>query len=164
MKLLRRLALFALLCGALNAAETKAPCVFCAIAAGKREASFVYRDDTVMAILTIGPVNPGHTLVIPVSHSDGVLDVPSDTATAMAALAQRVARAIQSSEFKADGIQLLMNTGAASGQTVFHAHLHVIPKFPKDTHDGPHPDRPKPPRAELDAIAAKLRDALATVN
>ena len=161
---LRRLVLLSLLAGPLFAAGPKADCVFCGIAAGTREASFVYRDDTVMAILTIGPVNPGHTLVIPVRHADGVLDLPPDTAKAMTALAQRVARAIQSSEFKADGIQLLMNTGAASGQTVFHAHLHVIPKFPKDTHDGPHPDRPKPPRAELDAVAAKLREALAKLD
>jgi histidine triad (HIT) family protein len=156
-----RFFMLALLSSALSASEPKSGCVFCAIAAGTREASFVHRDDTVMAILTIGPVNPGHTLVIPVRHADGVLDLPPDTAKAMTALAQRIARALQASEYKADGIQLLMNTGAASGQTVFHAHLHVIPKFPKDTHDGPHPDRPKPPRAELDAVAAKLREALA---
>jgi len=159
----RRLVLLVLLTGSLVATETK-PCVFCGIAEGKRDASFVYRDDTAVAFLDIDPVNPGHTLVVPVKHAGGVLDLPPDTAKAMIALAQRVARAIQASEFKADGIQLLMNTGAAANQTVFHAHLHVVPRHANDGQKGIHPGRAKPPRAELDTVAAKLREALAKID
>jgi diadenosine tetraphosphate (Ap4A) HIT family hydrolase len=152
---------FVFLVPALLAAEPAKPkCVFCGIAAGVRDAAFVHRDDTVMAIMDIDPVNPGHTLVIPVAHANGLLDLPPDTAKAMMALAQRVARAIQSSDLKAEGIQLRMNTGAAAGQTVGHAHLHVIPRFAKDTGPDIHPGRAKPPRAELDAAAAKIKAAL----
>ena len=139
-------------------AAAEKPCPFCEIAAGRLEASMIWRDDTVMAFLSIGQRNPGHVLVVPVQHAAGVLDLPAATAHHMFDVAQRMARAIKKTDLVAEGFTLKMNTGAAAGQTVFHAHLHVIPRFAAEP--------PEPPpgthiaKALLDPIADKIRAQL----
>jgi histidine triad (HIT) family protein len=136
-------------------------CVFCEIVAGRADASrVVYRDDTVVAFLDRSPRNPGHVLVVPMQHADGILDVPPATAARMIEVAQRIAQAIKRADLKAEGITLQSNTGAAAGQAVFHLHLHVIPRF-----EGEPPnlgEKRVTPAAELDAVAEKLRKALAS--
>ena len=118
--------LFLILASIALAEETK-PCVFCEIVAGRLEAAIIYRDANVVAFLANSPQNPGHVLVVPVQHADGILDLPPATARAMITLAQKIAQALKRTDLQADGIRLQMNTGAAAGQSVFHAHLHVIP-------------------------------------
>ncbi|MBI2518567.1 MAG: HIT family protein [Opitutae bacterium] len=153
---MRHLLLLLLSVIGLAAAETKR-CVFCEIVAGQREQAAVYRDDKVMAFMTIGPVNPGHVLVIPLVHADNYLEVQPEALGAMLAAAQRIGRALQLTDLNAEGIQLLMNTGRAAGQTVFHAHLHVIPRHTGDSGIEQKSEAPRPTMAELEAVAAKIR-------
>ena len=142
------------------AAADPKPCVFCEIVAGTRQQeAVVYRDDTVVAFLSIGPRNPGHTLIVPVAHAENFLDLPAETMHHMTDVAKRIAGAIKHTDIRMDGFRLEMANGKAAGQSVMHAHLHLIPRYegePEEKH--PH-DRVGP--EVLAPIAAKIRAALA---
>ena len=103
-------------------------CVFCAIVAGEAPAVGIHEDDDLLAILDIRPFTRGHTLVIPKTHSVDLTDTAPDTVAAMAALGQRIARAARRSGLHADGNNIAINDGKAAFQTVFHIHLHVVPR------------------------------------
>ncbi|MEH3129775.1 MAG: HIT family protein [Mycolicibacterium neoaurum] len=103
-------------------------CVFCAIVAGEAPAIRIHEDDDLLAILDIRPFTRGHTLVIPKTHSVDLTDTAPDTVAAMAALGQRIARAARRSGLHADGNNIAINDGKAAFQTVFHIHLHVVPR------------------------------------
>ena len=135
-------------------------CIFCQIIYGSAPASFVYRDDRVSAFLDIRPVTRGHLLVIPNQHVIHTHDLPDGTADAAFTVARRLARILRDSDtVRADGVNLFAADGEAAGQEVFHAHLHVIPRFPDDgfTVTAGAWRHPPPAREELDAIAATLR-------
>ena len=102
-------------------------CLFCRIVAGEIPSRIVYSDDVAIAFLDIAPFHPGHTLVIPRRHVDGLLDDP--TALAEIAPAISATAALLSERLEADGINLLGNTGAVAGQEVFHLHVHLIPRY-----------------------------------
>jgi histidine triad (HIT) family protein len=144
------------------AAETApAPCIFCAIAAGRtgqadRE---VFRDDLVVAFMDHAPRNPGHLLVVPLRHAENALDVPPATLAHLAVVAQRLAQAIRRTDLRAEGFNLQTNAGRAAGQNVFHLHVHVIPRFEGEPPAGG--AKVPAPAAELAAAAAKIRAALA---
>ncbi len=141
------------------AAEGSVPCIFCEIAAGRVSAnSIIYRDGSVVAFMDRAPRNPGHVLVVPIRHAEGIQDVPAPTLAHMAEVAQRVVHAIKRTDLKAEGFNLESNTGKVAGQSVFHLHLHVIPRYAGE----PALVSPKPiaPVAEVEAVAAKLRTAL----
>jgi len=145
----------------LTAAEPK-PCPFCEIVAGRLPAAVVYRDDKVMAFMDHAPRNPGHVLVIPLVHAENFLAVPADTMHAMTDAAHRIAEALKRTDLKCEGFNLLMNTGKAADQTVFHAHLHIITRYVGE----PPEKRPadKVPLSELESVAAKIRARLAGSN
>ena len=103
-------------------------CVFCAIVAGEAPAIRIYEDDDYLAILDIRPFTRGHTLVIPKVHTVDLTDTPPETVAAMAAIGQRIARAARVSGLHADGNNIAINDGKAAFQTVFHIHLHVVPR------------------------------------
>ena len=134
-------------------------CVFCAILAGEAPGVILTREGDLAAIMSHKPRNAGHVLVIPLAHAENIYDVPPATFAHMATFAQRVALAIRASGLPADGIQLQLNTGKASGQSVFHAHLHVIPRVNGESE--PSPSLPVTPAPELEAAAAKIRAHLA---
>jgi diadenosine tetraphosphate (Ap4A) HIT family hydrolase len=104
------------------------PCVFCAIVAGDAPAIRVHEDDEFLAILDIRPFTRGHTLVIPKQHVVDLTDTPPETVAAMATLGQRIARAARRSGLHADGNNIAINDGKAAFQSVFHIHLHVVPR------------------------------------
>ena len=139
-------------------------CVFCQILAGKTDASFVYRDDVCAAIMDIQPVNPGHTLVIPTRHVVDLAGARPEEWAAVAETGRRVAAALRGATgVRCEGVNLLLADGAEAGQEVFHAHLHVIPRF---EHDGfglrfPSSYRNLPKRADLDAVASSITSVLA---
>ncbi len=143
------------------AAETApAPCVFCEIAAGRtgqadRE---VYRDDLAVAFMDRAPRNPGHVLVVPLRHAENALEVPPATLAHLAVVAQRLAQAIRRTDLRAEGFNLQTNAGRAAGQTVFHLHVHVIPRFAGEPPPG---EKAVAAPADLAAAAAKIRAALA---
>ena len=147
-----------LLTGAAYAGEPK-PCVFCEIVAGRGAAAVVYRDEQVMAFMDIAPHNPGHVLVIPVAHASDILEVHTATAEEMMVVAQKIARAIRKAGLKADGFNFRMNVGAAAGQSVFHAHLHVVPRFVGDAGGQTHVVA-RVPVGELESVAAQIRAQL----
>ena len=167
-------ALFLISVASLAIAGESNPCVFCEIVAGRLQSEgVVYRDEKVVAFLSIGPRNPGHVLVVPVAHSENFLLVPPDTMHAMTDAALKIAEAIKRADLKAEGFQVQINTGKAAGQSMFHAHLHVIPRFTGD--DAPanadgqsspivtvRPPEQLVPMSELAPVAAKIRAALAT--
>ena len=153
-----RILLFLLLLVSLSAGEIK-PCVFCEIIAGTRQQEgIVYRDDKVIAFLSIGPRNPGHTLIIPVAHAENFLAVPAATMHAMTDAARKIADAIKRTDLKMDGFVLQMNTGRAAGQSVFHAHLHLIPRHADEAPQKTPEERVS--MSELAPVAAKIRAAL----
>ncbi len=102
-------------------------CVFCAIVAGDAPAIRIYEDADYLAILDIRPFTRGHTLVIPKRHSVDLTDTPSETLAEMVTIGQRIARAARATEF-ADATNIGINDGRAAFQSVFHIHLHVLPR------------------------------------
>jgi histidine triad (HIT) family protein len=103
-------------------------CVFCSIVAGEAPAIRIYEDDDHLAILDIRPFTRGHTLVFPKVHSVDLTDTPPQTVASMATIGQRIARAARRSGLHADGNNIAINDGKAAFQTVFHIHLHVVPR------------------------------------
>ncbi|KMO80195.1 HIT family protein [Mycolicibacterium chubuense] len=103
-------------------------CVFCAIVEGAAPAIRIHEDDDYLAILDIRPFTRGHTLVIPKRHTVDLTDTPPETVAAMTVLGQRIAKAARASGLHADGNNIAINDGKAAFQTVFHIHLHVVPR------------------------------------
>jgi len=106
-------------------------CIFCRIAAGRAPAAKVIETSRVLAFLDIAPVHYGHTLVIPKEHYETFLELPDELWLEMGQVSRRVARALRQVMF-ARGFNIMMNNFDAAGQVVFHAHLHVIPRFLSD--------------------------------
>jgi histidine triad (HIT) family protein len=133
----------------------KADCIFCEIVAGRSPAHVIDEDERCLAFLDIFPLTTGHSLVIPKAHANDLLDAPPDDLAAVARMAQRVAQRV-SVELSAPGLNLLQATGAIALQTVFHLHVHVLPRYPDD---GFHVsfDRNRGDPAELEALAARLK-------
>jgi histidine triad (HIT) family protein len=102
-------------------------CVFCAIVAGDAPAIRIYEDDDDLAILDIRPFTRGHTLVIPKRHTVDLTDTPPETVVQMVTIGQRIARAARATEL-ADATNIGINDGRAAFQSVFHIHLHVLPR------------------------------------
>ena len=107
-------------------------CIFCKIVAGELPSQIVDSDERTVAFMDISPATPGHALVIPRAHSEDLMSVPEEdliaTMLAVRRLAQRMRETIQP-----DGINVLNSCGRAAWQTVFHFHVHVIPRY----HDDP---------------------------
>ena len=105
-----------------------ADCIFCKIVAGELPAAVVGSDERVLAFLDINPATRGHTLVIPRAHVEDIHEIGSEDLAAAIALAQTIA--VRARErLGADGVNLLHSSGSAAWQTVFHFHIHVIPRY-----------------------------------
>ena len=102
-------------------------CVFCAIVAGEAPAIRICDDDDYLAILDIRPFTRGHTLVLPKRHTVDLTDTPPETLADMVTIGQRIAQAARATEL-ADATNIAINDGRAAFQTVFHVHLHVLPR------------------------------------
>lgn len=134
-------------------------CVFCAIVARTAPASLVFEDDRVVAFMDITPATPGHLLVVPRAHSPHLADLDPEDGARMIQVAQRLAQALRESAIPTEGVNLLLADGEVALQTVFHAHLHVLPRTRGDgiVLDAAFGD---PSRAVLDEQAADLRRVL----
>jgi histidine triad (HIT) family protein len=107
-------------------------CIFCKIAAGELPATIVAEDERTISFMDISPATRGHALVIPREHSADLLSVAVEDLTAVALAAQRLARRMKE-RLGADGVNLLNSCGAVAFQTVFHFHVHVIPRYKGDS-------------------------------
>jgi histidine triad (HIT) family protein len=108
-----------------------ADCIFCRIVAGELPANIVDEDERTIAFMDIAPATRGHALVIPRTHAEDLLSVPAEDLEAVAAAARRLAAAMEE-RLGADGVNLLNSCGRAAWQTVFHFHVHVIPRYEGD--------------------------------
>jgi histidine triad (HIT) family protein len=133
-------------------------CVFCAIVSGVAPASVVHEDDDLIAFCDLMPVNRGHVLVVPKRHATNLAELPAETGALMFPLAQRLAAGIRRS-LRPDGVNLLLADGQAAGQTVFHVHLHVIPRLVEDGFVLHGKVRPAT-RSDLDQVAELVRSEL----
>lgn len=106
-------------------------CIFCNIVEKKSEAEIIFEDDNIVAFLDIQPINYGHTLVVPKKHYDNFLTVPSNELASIVKATQFIAGAVKRS-VKADGFNVITNNGESAGQTVYHFHFHIIPRFNED--------------------------------
>ena len=129
-------------------------CIFCKIAAGELPASVVASEERAVAFLDINPATRGHTLVIPRAHAQDIHDVGVDDLAATVSLAQQIA-AVARERLGADGVTLMQSSGSAAWQTVFHFHIHVIPRYAGDPLRLPWIPAPGDP-SELAATAAAL--------
>lgn len=137
-------------------------CIFCKIVAETAPAVRIYEDDDYLGFLDIRPFTRGHTLVIPKQHSVDLTDTPSPILSGMLAVGQRIARATRASGLAATGNNIAINDGKAAFQSVFHIHLHVIPRrdgdkvsFVKGMLLRRDPDREATGRLLRDALAAR---------
>jgi histidine triad (HIT) family protein len=105
--------------------------IFSKIIAKEIPAYFVYEDDHVVAFLDISQATRGHTLVVPKVEYKDIFDMPGELAAHVFKVSVKVAKAIQKA-FNAKGLNILSNNGETAGQTVFHFHLHLIPRYEKD--------------------------------
>jgi|SRR5687767_5893161 diadenosine tetraphosphate (Ap4A) HIT family hydrolase len=138
--------------------------IFSDIVAGRAPASVVHEDDTIMAFLTIGPVNPGHVLVIPKGRFVYLNDLDEETGTHLFRITRRVARAIRESGVRCEGINLFLADGEVAFQEVGHVHMHVFPRFAGDSFRIDADWNARPSREQLDEIAGKIRATLGSQN
>jgi histidine triad (HIT) family protein len=128
-------------------------CLFCKIIAGEIGGEIVDQDDRTVAFMDINPATRGHALVVPRRHAANVLEIEPDELAATVLAAQRLARRA-TERLGADGVNLINSCGSAAWQTVFHFHIHVIPRYEGDPLQLPWVPAPGDP----DEIAAAARD------
>ncbi len=133
-------------------------CVFCGIVAGRIPSTKVHEDELTLAFMDIGEVNPGHVLVAVKPHVENIYGLDETLAAAVLQTAARVARAVKKT-YSPEGLTLYQANGSAAGQTVYHFHLHIVPRYEKDGMNLTWPVN-NPPREQLEANAAKLRAVL----
>ena len=130
-------------------------CVFCRIVAKQLPAAVVHEDDQVLGIMDIGQVNPGHMLIVLKRHAENVFVLDESQAAAVFKAATHAARAVRDA-FAPEGLSIYQANGAAAGQTVFHFHLHVVPRWHGDGVPFAWPAK-NPPREKLEEYATLIR-------
>ncbi|MCL5680804.1 MAG: HIT family protein [Candidatus Thermoplasmatota archaeon] len=137
----------------------KEDCIFCQIVAGRAEVSKVFENHELLAFLDINPLSVGHTLIIPKEHYENILDIPDQLISDISVLAKTIGRRMIES-LGAEGINIMHATGRAAGQSVFHYHVHILPRkrgdrvgfeewwFSRTLH---------PTRDELDEVSNRIR-------
>lgn len=109
----------------------KDDCIFCKLANGGIPSKTLYEDETFRVILDLGPAARGHALILPKEHADNLYELPDETAAKTMLLAKKMA-AQMTEKLSCDGFNLVQNNGSCAGQTVFHFHLHLIPRYKED--------------------------------
>ena len=137
--------------------HTTRHCIFCDLIHGAAEVSVCYEDGDAIAVMDIQPVSPGHVLVVPRVHYESLVDIPREAAMHLFEVAMRLGPTVRRVS-DAEGMNIVVNSGAAAGQDVFHYHVHLIPRH---TGDGfeiplPFPGSAVPDRTFLDAMAARI--------
>lgn len=136
-------------------------CIFCDIIKGAAEVSVCYEDTESIAFMDIQPVNAGHVLVVSRQHFESFLDLPKSLGTHLFEVAMQLAPAIRKVS-GADGMNVIVSSGAAAGQDVYHFHIHLIPRRQGDGFDVrlPFAESEVPDRTVLDMMAARIIGAL----
>ncbi|NLJ96670.1 MAG: HIT family protein [Clostridiales bacterium] len=106
-------------------------CVFCKIISGDIPSTVLYEDNDFKAIMDISPASKGHTIILTKEHFENLYELKDDVAMRLLIIAKKIALAMRK-ELNCDGINLLQNNGKAAGQSVFHIHFHLIPRYKDD--------------------------------
>ncbi len=106
-------------------------CIFCKIVNGDIPSKMLYEDGEFKVILDLGPATKGHALILPKNHYRNLYELPDDMASKVMLLAKKMAFQM-TDKLECDGFNLVQNNGEAAGQTVFHFHLHLIPRYNGD--------------------------------
>jgi histidine triad (HIT) family protein len=146
---------------AFSRADSAADCIFCKIISGKAPAQRVHEDELTVAFMDLFPASPGHLLIVPKRHFADLLGADEASLVRVIANSRRIARAMERA-LGPDGIGVHQLNGAAAGQTVFHYHVHLIPRRLGDP-IGFH-GRRRAGESELAEVAARLARALGEIN
>ena len=106
----------------------KDDCIFCKIAAGEIPSRKIYEDSDLIAIMDLNPTSKGHSLIIPKEHCTNIYDIDEDIAAKVMKTAKKLATKLTVA-LNCDGFNLLQNNGETAGQTMFHFHMHLIPRY-----------------------------------
>ncbi len=129
-------------------------CIFCKIANGDIPSKTLYEDEEFRVILDLGPAAKGHALILPKNHYANIYELPDETASKAMLLAKKMATQM-TEKLKSDGFNLVQNNGEVAGQTVFHFHMHLIPRYKDDNQKiGWKPGEPT--QEELEAIRKQI--------
>ncbi len=109
----------------------KEDCIFCKIANGEIPSATLYEDEDFRVILDLGPASKGHALILPKMHAANIYEMPEELVGKAFMLAKKMA-GILTEGLKCDGFNILQNNGETAGQTVFHFHIHLIPRYQGD--------------------------------
>jgi len=109
----------------------KEDCIFCKIANGEIPSRTLYEDDNFRVIMDLGPATQGHSLILPKDHYANLFELPEETAGKAMIVAKKMA-SIMKEKLDCDGFNLVQNNGECAGQTVFHFHMHLIPRYRND--------------------------------
>jgi histidine triad (HIT) family protein len=118
-------------------------CIFCKIIKKEIPATIIYEDELVLAFMDAMPINPGHALVIPKEHDQYISNISAEAAARMFEVARKIDSSIRESAIRCDAINLMLSDGEAASQEVFHAHLHIIPRYDGDGVRFQYPNKPK---------------------
>ena len=131
-------------------------CIFCKIANGEIPSRTLHEDDDFRVILDLAPATKGHALILPKAHADNLYELPDETAAKAFVLAKKLAGKM-TDKLGCDGFNIVQNNGTVAGQTVFHFHLHLIPRYEDDAQQiAWNPTEPS--AEELDAVKELLKD------
>ncbi len=134
----------------------KDDCIFCKLANGVFATRSIYEDEDFNVILDLAPAAKGHALILPKAHADNLYQLPDDAAAKAFVLAKKLAQKM-TDKLGCDGFNIVQNNGTVAGQTVFHFHLHLIPRYKDDAQQiGWNPTEPSP--EELDAVKELLSE------
>lgn len=137
-------------------------CLICKLLAGELEVSMVHQDELCSAFMDLHPINPGHMLVVPNRHAPYVEDLKEDESAQIFRIAQRLTVSLRQSGLKCEGVNFFLADGEAAGQEVFHAHLHIFPRYQGDGFSVrlPADYGPDAERIDLNEAAQRIRDGL----
>jgi histidine triad (HIT) family protein len=106
-------------------------CIFCKIAAGEIPSATIYEDEDFRVILDLGPATKGHALILPKQHFADIIQMPEELTAKAFVLAKKIVTFMKGA-LPSDGYNIVQNNGEAAGQTVFHFHIHLIPRYTND--------------------------------
>ncbi len=130
-------------------------CLFCKIAKKEIPASVVYEDDYALGVLDVNPRAPGHTMIIPKSHAENILDLNDLSVGPVFEAVKKMTDTLKKA-FSPDGFTIGINHGRVSGQSIDHLHIHIIPRWSSDGGGSVHGVVNNPPKESLDEIKEKI--------
>lgn len=134
----------------------KDDCIFCKLANGVFPTRSIYEDEDFNVILDLAPATKGHALILPKAHTANIYELPEETAGEVFMLAKKLAQKM-TDKLGCDGFNIVQNNGSVAGQTVFHFHLHLIPRYENDGQEI-NWNPTEPAGEELDAVKELLSE------